>query len=418
MKTLTTWWSIGLCWRWVKINATIPTTDLETIILDINSDWSDTNTNSAYYLLEYRFLDNFSNVSEYSSPVTIPIISSDSRNPISITSLAGYSGLGTITGIAPNKNSPRTGSSSFIMQSGKYAASNVTRTSTGSDSLTYSWQPVSSGSNYSYDVYLSWRTGGSPPILSTTATMDNADVATGNYASTATLYNLDPDAASQFIVGQYIVGEGSVGGGAPSSLGTSCYVSAINLSENSIDVVFPNSDAFYNNSIANFTNIKSKTSTWLPFQFAGTTKANSFSFQIKDIETGGTAISDVQFVQALVSLSTYPKYQNDYMSWQTIWSISPAFSTWQTPSASLGASTNSSGGAHTSILTINTTGGVVANTYPTNAQMSENTNARIVGLSGSTKVVFTVTERTSGTSLIVRTSSAIASATALTNLTL
>jgi hypothetical protein len=304
------------------------------------------------------------------------------------------------------------------MQSGKYAASNVTRTSTGSDSLTYSWQPVSSGSNYSYDVYLSWRTGGSPPILSTTATMDNADVATGNYASTATLYNLDPDAASQFIVGQYIVGEGSVGGGAPSSLGTSCYVSAINLSENSIDVVFPNSDAFYNNSIANFTNIKSKTSTWLPFQFAGTTKANSFSFQIKDIETGGTAISDVQFVQALVSLSTYPKYQNDYMSWQTIWSISPAFSTWQTPSASLGASTNSSGGAHTSILTINTTGGVVANTYPTNAQMSENTNARIVGLSGSTKVVFTVTERTSGTSLIVRTSSAIASATALTNLTL
>lgn len=371
--------------------------------------------------MEYRFLDDFGNNSEYSSPITVPIISKDSGKPISITSLAGYQGNSSVTGLALSPNSPRTVATSISIAAGTYAASNVTRPSVGSDSLLYTWQPVALGSNYSYDVYLSWKTGLNPPILSTTAVMDNADVNTGNYASKATLYNLDPGAASNFIVGQYIVGSQVAGGGAPSTLGTSCYVSAINLSENSIDVVFPNSDAFYNNSVYSFTNIKSETQTWLPFQFAGTTKANSFSFQIKDIQTGSTAVSDVQFVQALVSISTYPKYQNDYMSWQTIWSMSPAFSTWQTPQANLSTSTTQGTGAgrqYFSTLTIN---GSFVNPIPSISTTKDLIGKQIVNngnqYTGTIKITNTTTSPYTTTAFEVQTSSNVASAVTLTNLT-
>lgn len=295
---------------------------------------------------------------------------------------------------------------------GSYPSSNISRNATGADSLLYTWSPVTSGSNYSYDVYLSWKTGLNPPVLSASANISNYSLRSGAIY-TATLTGLDVDAASQFIVGQYIEATPGVGGPPPTLGVGDCYVEAINLGNNTVDIVFPVGGAVS----GAITDVKSKQNTWLPFQLAGTTKGNSFSFQIKDLQTGGTAISDVQFVQALVSISTYPKYQNDYINSQSVWSISPAFSTWQTPSALLSATSNSSGGAHTATLTINTTGGVVANPYPTVAQMSEATNARVVALNGSTKVVFTVTERNSGTSLIVRTSSSNASSIALTNLT-
>jgi hypothetical protein len=372
--------------------------------------WYNTATNSAYYLLEYRFLDSFGNVSEYSSPITIPIVSKDSGDPISITSFAGYSGLSYLTGLALTPKSPRTTTSALSMTSGTYSASNVTRPSVGSDSLVYSWQPVTSGSDYSYDVYLSWKTGLNPPVLSTTAYISNYSAGSGTQY-TATLTNLNNDAASNFIVGQYIEATDGVGGPAPSLGSGDCYVEAINLGTNTVDVVFPTGGAIS----GAITNVKSKRQTWLPFQFAGTTKANSFSFQIKDIVTGGTNISDVQFVQAMVSLSTYPKYQNDYINWQTIWSLSPAFSTWQTPNATLSATTNSSGGAHTSTLTIDAP---YQNPYPTNTLMAGSTNAQIVAVNPSgNKIYFTVTGG-SGTSITVRTSSSIAASQALTSLSL
>lgn len=399
-----------MLWRWAKISVTIPTNDIETIILDGNNAWQNISTNSAYYLLEYRFVDNFGNVSEYSSPITIPLINPDSGNPISVTSLAGYNGYSYLTGLATSSNTPRTITTSISMTAGTYAASNVTRPSVGSDSLLYTWQPVTSGSNYSYDVYLSWKTGLNPPVLSTTASISNYSLRTGGIY-TATLTNLNADTASNFIVGQYIQATNGVGGPAPTLGVGDCYVESINVGNNTIDVVFPTGGAVS----GAITNVKSQVSSWLPFQFAGTTKANSFSFQIKDIATGGTDISDVQFVQAMVSLSTYPKYQNDYINWQTVWSLSPVFSTWQTPNATLSVTSSSSGGAHTSTLTINSP---YANSYPTTTQMPGSTNAQLVGLNtGGNKVYFTVTGG-SGTSLTVRTSAAVATAVTLTNITL
>ena len=185
--------------------------------------------------------------------------------------------------------------------------------------------------------------------------------------------------------------------------------------------MFPNSDAFYNNSVYSFTNIKSETQTWLPFQFAGTTKANSFSFQIKDIQTGSTAVSDVQFVQALVSISTYPKYQNDYMSWQTIWSMSPAFSTWQTPQANLSTSTTQGTGAgrqYFSTLTIN---GSFVNPIPSISTTKDLIGKQIVNngnqYTGTIKITNTTTSPYTTTAFEVQTSSNVASAVTLTNLT-
>ena len=365
-------------------------------------------------MLEYRFVDNFGNNSEYSAPVTVPLIDPSSGNPISITSLAGYSGFGDVTGIAPSATSPRTGIVSFGFEAGTYAASNVTRPSAGSDSLLYTWQPVTSGSNYSYDVYLSWKTGLNPPIIATSATLRNYDSA----AHTATL-EISPDNgnATDFIVGQYIAATNPAGGGPPTQFGSTCYVSAINSSENSIDIVFPTADEYINYSYLTFTNIKSAVQTWLPFQFAGTTKANSFSFQIKDIQTGSAVVSDVQFVQALVSLSTYPKYQNDYMSWQTIWSISSAFSTWQTPQANLSTSTTTGTGDATQYYSTLTINGSYVNPFPAVSVAKDIIGKQIINngaqYPGTIKV-----HTTSNTTFKVQKSTNVASAVTLTNLTL
>jgi hypothetical protein len=367
--------------------------------------------------LEYRFLDNFGNVSEYSSPVIVPIISSDSRDAISITSLAGYSGESYVTNVAPDAKSPRVGVSALgMLPAGSYPASNISRGAAGADSLIYTWSPVASGSNYSYDVYLSWKTGLNPPILATSASLRNYN----SVAHTATL-EISPEfgSVSDFIVGQYITATNPSPTTFPATtFGDPCYVTAINTSENSIDIKFTNGNEYNNYSDFIFTNIKSATQTWLPFQFAGTTKSNSFSFQIKDIQTGVATVSDVQFVQALVSISTYPKYQNDYINRQTVWSISPAFSTWQTATASLGISSNGNtsgaGIRYFSTLTINGT----VNPIPTISQAKDLIGKQIVvsGYSGTVKVHGLGATGFEYTRPIVETSSNIASSTSVTNL--
>jgi len=362
-------------------------------------------------------------VSEYSSPVTVPIISSDSKNAISITSLAGYSGESYITNVALDAKSPRVGSSSLLMSpTGSYPASNISRGSSGADSLTYTWSPVTSGSNYSYDVYLSWKTGLTPPILATSASLRNYN----SVAHTATL-EISPDFgdAANFIVGQYITATSPGGGGPPTQFGSVCYVTAINLSENSIDIKFSSGDEYINFSYTTFTNIKSEIQTWLPFQFAGTTKANSFSFQIKDIETGVPTVSNVQFVQALVSISTYPKYENDYINRQTVWSISPVFSTWQTGTASLGVSNPQGTGRGTQYFSVLTITGS-ANPIPQISNAKDLIGKQIVvngpvggspQYSGTIKITNTTTSPNNSTAFEVQTSSSIASSIALTNLT-
>ena len=385
--------------------------------MNTKNDWSNTGINSANYLLQYRFLDNFGNNSEYSNPIIVPIISPDSGDPISITSLAGYNGDSYVTGLANNSTSPRTVTTSLGMTSQTYAASNVTRPSPGSDSLLYTWQPVTSGSNYSYDVYLSWRTGLNPPVIATSATLKNYD--SGAHTATLAISPENGD-VSKFIVGQYITATNPAGGGPPTSFGSDCYVSAINTSESSIDIVFSLGDEYINYSYLTFTNIKSQIQTWLPFQFAGTTKANSFSFQIKDIQTGSATVSDVQFVQALVSISTYPKYENDYMSWQTIWSMSPAFSTWQTPQASLSTSTTTGTGDATQYYSTLTINGSYVNPFPTISVAKDIIGKQIVNNGGQyAGTIKAHTQYSSGTSSFkVQTSSNVASAVTLTNLTL